>query len=144
MKTFISPGKFTVFGFKFFSLFLFNKILQMSLRRFNFMMTFFGKPLKGKRWQSLIKLGSIGTLISVKTLKTFDLRSLSARLAGIPEISIYSLQEHYLLAQYNLSIVTSPSDSLVYMIQVTYILVSRVQESLTLTQMDHFLSRRCQ
>ena len=143
MKTFVSPGKFTVFGFKFFSLLLFNKILQMSLR-FNFKMTFFGKPMEGKRWQSLIKLGSTGTLISFKTLETFELRSLLARLAGIPEISIYSLQEHYLLAQYNLSIDTSPSDSLVYMIQVTYILVSRVQESLTLTQMDHFLSQRCQ
>ena len=62
------------------------------------MMTFFGKPLEGKRWQSLIKLGSIGMLISFKTLKTFDLRSLSVRLAGTPEISIYSFQEHRLLA----------------------------------------------
>ena len=67
----------------------------MSLRRFNFKMTFFGKPMEGKRWQSLIKLGSIGTLISFKTLETFELRSLLARLAGIPEISIYSLQEHF-------------------------------------------------
>ena len=144
MKTFVSPGKFTVFGFKFFSLFLLNKILQMSLRRFNFMMTFFGKPLEGKRWESSNKLGSIGALISFKTSKTFDLRPLSARLAGIPEISIYSFQEHCLLVQYHLSIVTSSSDNLVYTFQVTYILVSRIQESLTLAQMDHFLSQRCQ
>ena len=88
MKTFVSPGKFTDSGFKFFSLFLFNKILYMSLRRFNFMMTFFGKPLDG----------SIGTLIYFKTSKTFDLRPLSGKLAGIPEMSIYSLQGHCLLA----------------------------------------------
>ena len=71
---------------------------NMSLRRFNFYDDFFWQLLEGKRWQSSTKLGSIGTLISFKTSKTFDLRSLSARLAGIPEISIYSLQEHCLLA----------------------------------------------
>ena len=98
MKTFVSPGKFTDSCFTFFSLFLFNKILRMSLRRFNFIITSFGKPLEGKRWQSSTKLGSIGTLISFEISKAFDLRSLSARrLAGIPEISVHSLQEYHLL-----------------------------------------------
>ena len=107
-------------------LFLFNKILRKSLRQFNFMVTFFGKPLEGKRWGSSTKLGSLGTLISFKVLKTFDLRPLSARLAGIPKISIHSLQEYCWLAQHLLSIVTILSDSLVYTFQVTYILVPRV------------------
>ena len=102
------------------------------------------KPHHNEKLKELVYSPPIGTLIYLKISKTFDLRPLSARLAGIPEISIYSLQEHCLLAQYHLSIVTSPSDSLVYTFQVTYILVSRVQESLTLAQMDHFLSQRCQ
>ena len=95
MKTFVSPGKFTGSGFKFFSVFV-PQDSTNALRRFNFM-TFFGKPLEGKRCESSNKLGSIGVLISFKTSKTFDLRPLSARLAGIPEISIYSFQEHCLL-----------------------------------------------
>ena len=36
-------------------------------------------------------------VISFKISKTLDLRPLSARLAGIPKISIHSLQEHCLL-----------------------------------------------
>ena len=51
-KTFVSPGKFTASGLKVFSSIqqIWFKILQMFLRRFNFMMTFFGEPLEGKRW----------------------------------------------------------------------------------------------
>ena len=37
----------------------------MSLPRFNFIMTFFGEPLKGKRWQSSSKVSS-------KIPETFD------------------------------------------------------------------------
>ena len=66
MKT---PGKFTDSGFKFVSLFLFNKILLMSLGWFNFMMTFFGESLDGKRWQSSTKQGSIGMSVSSEISK---------------------------------------------------------------------------
>ena len=66
MKT---PGKFTDSGFKFVSLFLFNKILRMSLGGFNFMMTFFGEFLEDKQWQSSTKQGSIGKSVSSKISK---------------------------------------------------------------------------
>ena len=80
------------------SLSLFDKILWMSLRRFNLTMTFFDEPLEGKRWQSSTKVGSIVTSVSSKISKTFDSRSLSAPLAGIPESSRHSLLEYCLLA----------------------------------------------
>ena len=46
------PREVHRFWFQSFSLFLFNKILRLSLQRFNFTMIFFGKPLEGKRSQS--------------------------------------------------------------------------------------------
>ena len=61
-------------------------------------MTFFGEPLEGKRRQSSIKVGSIGTSISSKVSKTFDSRPLSAEFAGIPKISRHSLLEFCSLA----------------------------------------------
>ena len=61
MKTIVSLGKYTDSGFRFLSLFLFNKIPRMSLRRVNLIMTFFGESLEGKRWQSLTKVGLVGT-----------------------------------------------------------------------------------
>ena len=49
MKTFVFPGNCTDSGFKFLSFFLFDKILWMSLRRFNLTVTFFDEPLEDKR-----------------------------------------------------------------------------------------------
>ena len=79
-----------------------------------------------KQWQSSTKLVSIGTSIHSKISKTFDSRPLSATLAGIAEISRYSLLEYCSSAQYLLSTVTSTSDSLVFTFIATYILVPRV------------------
>ena len=98
MKNFASPGKCTDSGFKFLCLLLFNKILQMSLRRFNLIMTW--KPLECKQWQSSTKEGSIGTSISSKISKIFDSRPLLAMLAGILEISKHSLLEYCSLAPF--------------------------------------------
>ena len=97
-ENFVSLGKCTDSGFKFLSLLLFGKILWISLQRFYLIMTFFGEPLEGKRWQSSTKVWSIGTSISSKISKSFDSRSLSATLAGIPKISRYSLLEYCSLA----------------------------------------------
>ena len=85
-ESFCFPRQVHRFWFKILSLFLFNKILRMSLRRFKLIMTFFGELLKGKRWQSSNKVGSIGTSISSKISKTFASRPLSVTLAGIPDI----------------------------------------------------------
>ena len=50
MKTFVSLGKFTYSGFKFFRFaFIQQDSIRMSLRRFNLIMTFFRDPLEGKR-----------------------------------------------------------------------------------------------
>ena len=98
MKTFVSPGKFTDSGFRFFTLFLFNKILWISLRRFNFMMTFFGEPLESKRWQASTKLGTTGTSIYSKISKTFNSRPLSTMLSGILKISRHSPLDYCSLA----------------------------------------------
>ena len=91
MKQFVSPGRFTDSGFNFFSLFVFNKILQVSLRRFNFIMTFFSQPLECKQWQSSNNLGSIVTSVFSKGFKNFDSRPLLATLTGTPKISRYFL-----------------------------------------------------
>ena len=69
-ENFCFPGKCTDSGFKFLSLFLYDKILWMNLRWFNFTMTFFDEPLEGKRWQSSTNVGSIRTSISSKISKT--------------------------------------------------------------------------
>ena len=73
-QTFIDEN----FCFKILSLFLFDKILWMSLRRFSLTMTFFDEPLEGRWGQSPTKVGSTGTSISSKISKTFDSRFLSA------------------------------------------------------------------
>ena len=99
IKTFVSPGKFTDSGFQLFSfLFLLNKILRMSLQWFHFIMTFFGEPLEGKRWQSSTKAESIGTSVSSKISETFGSRPLSVTPTGITKISRHSLLEYYSLA----------------------------------------------
>ena len=82
----------------FLSLFLFDKILWMSLRRFNLTMTFFDESLGGKWWQSSTKVGLIGTSIPSKISKTFDSRFFSATLAAIHKISRHSLLEYCSLA----------------------------------------------
>ena len=91
MKTFASPGKCTDSGFKFLSLFLFDK---NTLTTINLIMNFFGVALEGKRGQSSTKIGLIGTSNSSKISMTFDSRSLPATLAGIPEIFRHPLLEY--------------------------------------------------
>ena len=71
MKTFVSKGMLADSGFKFFVWFLFSKILQMSLRQFNFMMTSSGVPFEGEQLQSSTKLGSIGTSLFVSVALSF-------------------------------------------------------------------------
>ena len=117
------PQDFILSGFQYFCLVLFSKILQMSLRRFNFVMTFFGGSLKNKWWQSSsTKAGSIGTSISSKISGTFDSRQLSATLAGIPKLPRHSLLEYCSLAWHLFSNVASLSDSLEFTFLVSCIL----------------------
>lgn len=66
MESFFSQGKFADSDFKFLSLFLFNKILRMSLLQFHLIMTFLDEHLKEKLWQFSTMVELIGTSISSK------------------------------------------------------------------------------
>ena len=95
-ENFCFPGQVQRFRFLILSLFLFEKILWMSLRRFNLTMTFFDEPLEGKRWQSSTKVGSIGTSVSFYDFQDFWFKVFVTNTCR--NTRNYSLLEYYSLA----------------------------------------------